>query len=337
MTVRTDPFRALVADTSTDRPVREVRRLTADDLGELGDGDLLVEVEWSGVNYKDGLASSPEGRVARLDVLVPGIDLAGRVVQGAGAGLGVGDAVVVHGNGLGVSHHGGFAQLAQVPAEWAVPLPAGLTARDAMVLGTAGYTAALSIQRLEQAGLTPGSGPVLVTGATGGVGSSAVAMLAGLGYEVVASTGKADAGAWLERLGATEIIGRDETGAAAKPLQRERWAGAVDCVGGGTLEYVLSSLRYGASVAACGNTGGAALSSTVFPFILRGVSLLGIDSVQCSRELRAALWQRMAADLRPRDLDLIGTAEVTLDGLTGALDDVLAGGMRGRTVVRIGA
>jgi acrylyl-CoA reductase (NADPH) len=331
----TDNFRGFVAFHGDEKTSREVR----DDLRfeTLGEGDSLIRVAWSSVNYKDGLASTFNGKVARQKTHVPGIDLAGTLIEttDASAPCQPGAEVIVHGYDLGVAHHGGFSEYARVPSQWIVPLPEGLSSRQAMSIGTAGFTAALSIQALEDRGLRPGDGPVLVTGASGGVGSVAVDILAGLGYEVVASTGKVEGAAWLKELGATEIISREETSDASRPLNRERWAGAVDCVGGSTLTYVLSSLRYGASVAASGNTGGIAVNTTVFPFILRGVSLLGIDSVQCPIEIRRALWQRLATDMRPPHLDALATDEVTLDELPETLDGILAGRIKGRTVVRI--
>lgn len=307
---------------------REIRRLGLDDLGE---GDVTIRVTWSGVNYKDGLATVPDGKVARISPLVPGIDLAGTVVEGGGYSPGT--PVLVHGYDLGVAHHGGYSAYARVPAQWVVPLPSGLTDREAMSLGTAGFTAALSVHQLEARGLRPQDGPVLVTGATGGVGSVAVGILAARGYEVVASTGKSSAAGWLRGLGAADVV--DRIGAAGRPLEQERWAGAVDCVGGETLAAVLATLRYGAAVAASGNTGGPKLGTTVFPFILRGVALLGVDSVRCPIELRRDLWRRLSEDLRPKGLDTIATQEVGLEGLGPALDRVLAGGNQGRTLVRL--
>jgi acrylyl-CoA reductase (NADPH) len=328
-----DRFRAFVAERAGDEVHRGLRELSPADLPE---GDVTIRVAWSSVNYKDGLATVPKGRVARISPLVPGIDLAGTIVEGAAEGVGEGDEVVVHGHDLGVAHHGGYAEYARVPAAWVVPLPAGLTTRQAMALGTAGFTAALSVHRLEERGLTPGDGPVLVTGASGGVGSTAVAMLARRGYEVVAGSGKRDAHDWLRALGAAQVVGRDEVaGEDRRPLGGERWAGAVDCVGGATLAGVLRTLRYGAAVAASGNTGGAALETTVFPFILRGVALLGVDSVACPDDLRRLVWERLAGDLRPPGLDDVITREVALDGLDAALTAVLAGEARGRTVVRL--
>ncbi len=324
--------RALVADASGPATTLDLRTLPA---AELGEGDVGIAVSWSGVNYKDGLASRKDGRVARIDPLVPGVDLAGTVVEPDGSGLRAGQPVLAHGYDLGVAHHGGYAEYARVPAGWVVPLPAGLSERQAMTLGTAGFTAALSVLALEEHGLAPGDGDVLVTGATGGVGSVAVSILAGRGHRVTAVTGKPDAGDWLRALGAAEVVDRAAVGDPSRPLQRERWAGAVDCVGGEMLAAVLASLRYGAAVAASGNTGGTGLPTTVFPFILRGASLLGIDSVQCPIERRREVWTRLAGDLRPPALDDLATDEVGLDGVPGALERVLAGGARGRTLVRV--
>jgi acrylyl-CoA reductase (NADPH) len=326
-------FEAFVATKCGDGSVeRGIKRLRIEDLGE---GDVLVRVEWSSVNYKDALATSPDGKVARLDSLVPGIDLAGVVVEPGSSGLKAGSQVVVHGYDLGVAHHGGFSAFARVPAGWVVPLPGGLDTRAAMCFGTAGFTAALSVARLEAHGLRPDQGPVLVTGATGGVGSIAVGMLAARGYEVVASSSKGDARAWLTSLGAAQVVGRADTLASGRSLERERWAAAVDCVGGQTLAYVLSALRYGGAVAASGNTGGPQLATTVFPFILRGVSLLGIDSVNHPLDHRRELWARMAGDLRPQGPDALAEEEVTLDTLESALDKLRHGQARGRTLVRL--
>jgi acrylyl-CoA reductase (NADPH) len=323
--------RAFVAEQRDGEVDRGLRDLATADLGE---GDVLVRVECSSVNYKDALATIPKGQVARISPLVPGVDLAGTVVEGGGDGPAEGSGVLVHGYDLGVAHHGGFAEYARVPAGWVVPLPDGLSARQAMAIGTAGFTAALAVHRLEEHGLRPGDGPVLVTGASGGVGSTAVAILAGRGYEVVASSGK-DARDYLERLGAREVIGRDELTAEGKPLEKQRWAGAVDAVGGATLAGLLRAVAYGGAVAATGNTGGLALETTVLPFILRGVSLLGIDSVQTPMELRAEIWRRLASDLRPPGLDDTIAREIGLAELEPALDAILRGELTGRTVVRV--
>jgi putative YhdH/YhfP family quinone oxidoreductase len=328
----TETVRALVVEQREDAVVRDVRTLP---VADLGDGDVVIEVHWSGVNYKDALAATAGGKVARLPELIPGIDLAGRVIESADSTVAVGTDVLVHGYDLGVAHHGGYAEQARVPAAWVVPLPSGLSPREAMTLGTAGFTAARSIDQLEQRGLRPGDGEVLVTGATGGVGSSALAMLARRGYEVVASTGKRDETDRLLTLGAGTVIDRSEVSDASRPLNKERWAAVVDCVGGDTLAYALSSTRTGGAVAASGNSGGAALATTVFPFILRGVALLGIDSVQVPIDERIGLWNRIADDLRPADITALEERVVDLDGLADALDHVLAGEARGRTVVRI--
>lgn len=310
------------------------RRIVDLPLDQLGEGDVLIEVRWSGINFKDGLASTESGRVARIDPLVPGIDLAGTVVDSADPSVPVGSEVIAHGYDIGVAHHGGYARFARVPAAWVVPMPAGLDARTAMLVGTAGYTAALSVAALEQHGLVPGAGPVLVTGATGGVGSMAVGMLAARGHEVVASTGKPADADWLRSLGAADVIDRAEMSPeSGRPLEKERWAGAVDCVGGNTLTHIIRTLRYGASVAASGLTGGTSVNTTVHPFILRGCNLLGIDSVQTPIGPRRAMWQRIGSDLKPTWLDSLDHESVGLDDLGPQLDRILAGGMRGRVLV----
>jgi acrylyl-CoA reductase (NADPH) len=259
--------------------------------------------------------------------LIPGIDLAG-VDEDSG------EEVLAHGYDLGVSHHGGYAEFARVRSDWVVPLPKGLSSRQAMAIGTAGYTAARCVIALEEAGLRPDSGPVLVTGASGGVGSTAVDILAARGYEVVASTAKDPA--FPRSLGAADVISREEaTGDGGRPLEKSRWAGAVDCVGGEVLAGVLRGLRYGGAVAACGNTGGAKLPTTVLPFILRGVSLLGVDSVQTPIAERQETWKRLASDLRPPHLDDSIVKEVALDGLDDALSAIERGELAGRTIVRV--
>jgi acrylyl-CoA reductase (NADPH) len=332
MTSLPNATEALVADSSGDETELTVRALP---LSDLGPGDVLIAVTWSSVNYKDGLASRKKGKVARISPLVLGVDLAGTVVEPGGSGLTVGQSVIVHGYDLGVAHHGGFSQYARVPADWVVPLPAGLTERQAMTLGTAGFTAALSVLALEDHGLQAGAGPVLVTGATGGVGSVAVSILAARGHQVTAVTGKAEARDWLLSLGATEVIDRAAVSDASRPLQKETWAGAVDCVGGDILANVLSSLRYGAAVAASGNTAGASLPTTVFPFILRGIALLGIDAVQLPMDRRQQVWRRLGDDMLPPVLDELAGDEIRLDAVPGALSRILSGGARGRTLVRL--
>ncbi len=323
---------ALVADSSGEETRLEIRSLP---LTDLGPGDVLVAVSWSSVNYKDGLASTKKGRVARISPLILGVDLAGTVVEPGASDLAVGQSVVVHGYDLGVAHHGGYSGYARVPADWVVPLPSGLTEREAMTLGTAGFTAALSVLALERHGLEPAEGPVLVTGATGGVGSAAVSMLAARGYQVTAVTGKAEAREWLQALGATDVLDRTAVSDTSRPLQKETWAGAVDSVGGDVLAHVISALRYGGAVAASGNTAGTSVPTTVFPFILRGVALLGVDSVQYPLKARQEVWQRLATDLKPPDLDRLAAEEVTLDGIQEALSRVLAGAAQGRTLVRL--
>jgi acrylyl-CoA reductase (NADPH) len=332
-----DSFRALVADKAGDDVHRELRELSP---GDLPEGEVTVRVAWSSVNYKDALAVSPKGRVAKTYPLVPGIDLAGEVIAADGAaGVSPGDAVLAHGHEIGVGQHGGYAEVARVPADWVVPLPDGLSARDAMALGTAGYTAALSVVRLEENGLSASDarGPVLVLGATGGVGSIAVAILATRGYEVHAATGKASEAEFLRSLGASEVLSREETSAGSdRPMDKQRWAAVVDPVGGAATAFALRTTRYGGAVALSGLTGGTSLESTVFPFILRGVSLLGIDSVETPDDVRREVWRRLGSDLRPNGLEDQIAREIGLDEVDGFLDEVLAGNAKGRTVVRVG-
>jgi len=301
----------------------------------LPEGEVLVRVAWSSVNFKDGLAATEDGKVARAYPLILGIDLAGTVVESSVPTIRPGTEVIAHGYDLGTSRHGGFAEYASLPASWVVTAPPGLSLRDAMAIGTAGFTAGLAVASLEARGLEPANGPVLVTGATGGVGSTAIAILSELGYEVWAATGKADEHAWLETLGAVGFLSREECSAAGRPLESERWAAAVDAVGSATLPYILRTLKRGAAVAACGNSSGSVLETTVFPFILRGVALLGMDSAYLPIEARRRLWDRLATDLRPRSLGERVT-EIGLDDLEAALDAVRQGEARGRWLVRIG-
>jgi acrylyl-CoA reductase (NADPH) len=331
MTAIPASFRAYVAQRAPDRFERGVRAFAESDLPA---GEVEIRVGWSSVNYKDGLATRADGRVARIDPIIPGIDLAGVIVGSADPAFAVGDEVLAHGYELGVSRHGGFSEYQRVPAGWVVPLAPGLPARDAMAIGTAGFTAAMSVVALEDRGLNPDDGPVLVTGASGGVGGTALAILADRGYEVWAVTGKPDESARLTNLGAAGILTREEVAAEGKPLESERWAGAVDAVGAATLPYVLRTLKTGGAVAASGNAGGPKLETTVFPFILRGVALLGMDSVTVPIARRRGLWDRLATDLRPRELGRHVT-EVDLDGLDVALDGIVAGTARGRWIVRI--
>jgi len=331
-------FRAYVAEKvdgpdGTPRVDRGVREFAASDLP---DGDVEIRVDWSSVNFKDGLATRIDGKVARISPIIPGIDMAGEVVASGDRSIAVGSAVVAHGYDLGVARHGGYAEYQRVPAAWVVPLGEGLSTRDAMEIGTAGFTAAMSVIALEDRGLRPGDGPVLVTGASGGVGGTAVAILAQRGHEVWAATGKADEADRLRALGAAGILTRDEVTAEGKPLESERWAGAVDAVGAATLPYVLRTLRHGAAVASSGNASGPKLDTTVFPFILRGVALLGMDSAAMPIDRRRAIWDRLATDLRPRDLG-DGISEVALETLDAALDAIVAGEARGRWVVKVGS
>jgi putative YhdH/YhfP family quinone oxidoreductase len=328
-----DTFRALVIDKSGDGVALGIQEWTAD---QLVAGEVTIRVEYSSVNYKDGLAVRADGRVVRSYPLIPGIDLAGVVESSTDSRFAAGDRVLAHGYDIGVAHHGGLSELARIPAGWVVPLPNGLTARQAMALGTAGFTAAMSVVALEEAGLKPGMGPVIVTGASGGVGSTAVDLLAARGYEVSASTGSADAHDYLKALGATTILDRAETSAgSSRPLERGRWAGAVDAVGGATLAYLLRTMNYNGSIAISGNAGGVEFASTVFPFILRAVNVLGIDSVAVPIDRRIAIWERLASDLRPPHLDDAITREIALTDVPDALERIVLGQIQGRTVVGI--
>lgn len=326
-------FKAFVVNKSDSGFQAGVQQLTLDDLPA---GDVTVRVQYSSINYKDGLACLPESPVVASYPMVPGIDLAGVVTASSDPRFKVGQEVVAIGRALGIAHFGGFSEYARLPGAWLEPLPPGLTTREAMALGTAGFTAALAIQRLEQNGLKPGNGRVLVTGATGGVGSTAISMLVGLGYEVSASTGKAGDHDYLRALGATEILTREEVSAPSPaPLDAERWAGSIDPVGGDTLAYLLRSTRYGGSVANCGLTGGMPFGTTVLPFIVRAVNLLGIDSVQCPEAVRAKLWLRLGTDLKPKDLTESIAHEVDLGGIQGVAGAILGGAIKGRTIVRL--
>lgn len=328
-----DNFRAFIVNKTEDDFSAEVKTVSLEDLP---DGDVVIKVAYSSVNFKDGLASIPNGKIVRSYPFVPGIDLAGTVVSSKDSRFSEGDEVIATSYEIGVSHFGGYSEYARIPGDWIVPLPDGLTLREAMVFGTAGFTAALSVHRLEENGLTPDKGKVLVTGATGGVGSVAVSMLAKRGYHVVASTGKESEHDYLRNIGAAEIIGRDEVaGEKIKPMDKQFWAAAVDPVGGKTLAAILSKLDYNGSVAVSGLTGGTDVATTVFPFILRGINLLGIDSVYCPMETRKLLWHRMATDLKPEGLLETIQNEVTLAELPEVLSRILKGENRGRTIVKI--
>jgi acrylyl-CoA reductase (NADPH) len=304
------------------------------DEANLMEGDVTVEVEYSTVNYKDGLAVTGKAPVVRRFPMIAGIDLAGTVESSSHPQWRPGDNVIVNGWGLGETHLGGYGEKARVRGDWLVRLPAHISAREAMAIGTAGYTAMLAVMALERHGVTPPQGPVIVTGAAGGVGSVAVALLARRGFTVIASTGRPSEADYLRSLGAAEIVERKELAGAAKPLGRERWAGGIDSVGSTTLANVLSMTRYGGAVAACGLAGGMDLPGSVAPFILRGVSLLGIDSVMCPMDRRREAWQRLATDLDMGKLAAM-TSEIDLSGVIEAGHRIVEGGVRGRIVVKV--
>ncbi|MBB3605913.1 putative YhdH/YhfP family quinone oxidoreductase [Mycolicibacterium sp. BK556] len=327
-----DSFTALLARQDGDQITTAIETL---DAGDLPPGNVTIRVAYSSVNYKDALALTPRGGVVRQYPIVPGIDLTGEVVESGSPEFAVGDQVLAHGYDIGTGHHGGYAEYVRLPAEQIVAL-GKLTPREGAAIGTAGFTAAMSVEALISHGITPQDGPIVVTGATGGVGSVSVDILAAAGYQVVASTGKAQAAEHLRALGAAEVIGRlpEDPDAKPRPLGKTRWAGAVDCVGGATLADVISTLKYGGAVAASGLTGGPGLSTTVMPFILRGVSLLGIDSVQLPIATRRGLWQRLGGDLKPRHLHDV-THEVDVKDVVAVIDQVRAGTYSGRAVVRV--
>jgi acrylyl-CoA reductase (NADPH) len=304
------------------------------DEAELMEGDVTVRIEWSTLNYKDGLAVTGKAPVVRRFPMIAGIDFAGSVEASSHPAWKVGDKVICNGWGMGETHLGAYAEKARVKGDWLVRLPEGLSTRDAMAIGTAGYTAMLSVLALEKHGLAPKDGPIVVTGAAGGVGSVATAVLSKLGYHVIASTGRVSEQGYLKDLGAAEVIDRNELSAPAKPLAKERWAGGVDSVGSTTLANILSMTKYGGAVAACGLAAGMDLPSSVAPFILRGVSLLGIESVMCPIALRKAAWARLASDLDHAKLTEI-TREIGLGEVIAAGAKILAGQVRGRIVVKI--
>ncbi|MEA2894205.1 MAG: acrylyl-CoA reductase [Bradyrhizobium sp.] len=308
--------------------------LTQFDEAELMEGDVTVRVEWSTLNYKDGLAVTGKAPVVRRFPMIAGIDFAGTVEASSHPAWKAGDKVICNGWGMGETHLGAYAEKARVKGDWLVRLPDGMSTRDAMAIGTAGYTAMLSVLALEKHGLSPDSGPIIVTGAAGGVGSVVTAVLSKLGYHVIASTGRVSESGYLKDLGATEVIDRNELSGPAKPLAKERWAGGIDSVGSTTLANVLSMTKYGGAIAACGLAAGMDLPSSVAPFILRGVSLLGIDSVMCPIKTRKAAWARLASDLDRAKLAEI-THEIGLDEVIAAGAKILAGQVRGRIVVKI--
>jgi acrylyl-CoA reductase (NADPH) len=324
-------FRGILVTKPDDTQKVEITEIDSDDLPE---GDVTVAVEYSTVNYKDGLAITGRSPIIRRFPMVPGIDLAGTVEHGGGA-FKPGDKVLVNGYGLSETYWGGYARKARLKSEWLVPIPAPFDSRHAMAIGTAGYTAMLCVLGLEDHGIAPGSSEILVTGASGGVGSTAIAILAKLGYRVVASTGSLDQSDWLKELGASEVIDRKELSEPGRPLGKERWAGVVDAVGSHTLANALATTKYGGAVAACGLAQGADLPTSVMPFILRGVTLVGIDSVMAPMDKRRRAWERLARDLDPAVLDRITTAEIGLDGVPKAAEDILAARIEGRVVVNL--
>ena len=325
-------FKAILISRGEDR--KQSVAVTELSDADLMDGDVTVAVEWTTVNYKDGLAITGKAPVVRRFPLVPGVDFAGTVISSSNPDWEKGDKVILNGWGVGETHFGAYAGRARVKGDWLVPLPDNLSTREAMAIGTAGYTAMLSVMALERHGITPERGPVVVTGAAGGVGSVATALLSRLGYHVVASTGRPSESAYLTGLGATDIIDRGELSGPAKPLAKERWAGGIDAVGSHTLANVLSMTSYGGAVAACGLAQGMDLPSSVAPFILRGVSLLGIDSVMAPRELRLEAWRRLADDLDHGKLAAL-TTTIGFDGIIAAATDIIDGKIRGRVVVEM--
>lgn len=324
-------FKAIVISKDGDAQTVAVQNLEEEQLPE---GDVTVDVAYSTLNYKDGLAITGASPVVRSFPMVPGIDLVGEVTDSANSAYKPGDRIVLNGWGVGEKHWGGLAQKARLRADWLIPLPTAFSPRQAMAIGTAGYTAALCVTALDDAGVTPDAGDVLVTGATGGVGSVAVALLAKAGFKVTAATGKASEADYLETLGAAAVIDRAQLSGKGKPLQKEQWAGVVDTVGSFTLANACAQTRYGGAVAACGLAQGADLPATVMPFILRGVRLLGIDSVMAPRERRLAAWELLARDLDPALLEVM-SEEVPLGDAIGKASELLEGKVRGRIVVDV--
>jgi NADPH2:quinone reductase len=307
-------------------------QLTLDDLAA---GEVVVRAHYSDINYKDALAATGAGRILRKSPLVGGIDVAGKVISSEDDRFKAGDAVLVTGCGLGETHDGGYSEIVRVKADWVIAVPPSLDCRSAMCLGTAGFTAALAIHRMEANGQRPDQGAVVVTGATGGVGSLAIDMLAGRGYEVVALTGKADEADYLNQLGATEVLLREETDFGKRPMEKVRWAGAVDNVGGEALTWLTRTVGWWGNIASIGNAASPELHASVFPFILRGVNLLGINSMATPMPLRQEVWRRLGTDLKPRHLDTIAGNEIDFDDLASAFQPMIDNKTRGRTVVKI--
>jgi acrylyl-CoA reductase (NADPH) len=324
-------FKAIVIDKAE---TGQTVRLTDFDENNLMDGDVTVRVEWSTVNYKDGLAVTGKAPVVRRFPMIAGVDFAGTVESSSHPGWKAGDKVILNGWGLGETHLGAYAEKARLKGDWLVRLPSSMSGRDAMAIGTAGYTAMLAVMALEHCGITPARGPIIVTGAAGGVGSVAIALLAKFGYRVVASTGRVQEADYLKSLGAAEIIDRKELAEKPRPLAKERWAGGIDAVGSTTLANVLSMIRYGGAVAACGLAGGMDLPGSVAPFILRGVTLAGIDSVMCPLPIRQQAWRRLETDLDRAKIAAM-VSEIGLDDVIATGQRIVDGQVRGRIVVKI--
>ncbi|MFC7061918.1 acryloyl-CoA reductase [Halobacillus seohaensis] len=311
----------------------QIEQLTQD---KLPDSDVLIKVHYSSVNYKDGIVSTPNNGLVKNYPIIPGIDLSGKVVESNDPRFQKGDAVIATSYEIGVNHHGGYSEYANVPADWIVPLPDGISLEESMIYGTAGFTAALSIHRIEKSGITPEDGPVLVTGATGGVGSMAVAMLAKRGFNVEASTGSLEHTDYLKDLGASKVLSREDVyDGNLKPITSERWAGAIDPVGGEQLASILGKLKYNGAAAVSGLTGGTNIPAQVYPFILRGISLIGIDSVNCPMDTRKKVWHRLANDLKTTNSFEQIKFEITLEDVPATLKDILNGQTRGRAIVKL--
>lgn len=326
-----DTFKALLIEKTDDGQSVSEKQLTVDDLME---GDVVVNISHSTVNYKDGLSLTGAAPIARSHPMIPGIDFVGTVESSSHEGIKAGDAVIQNGFGLSETHYGAYAEKARVKGEWLVPLPSKFTPAQAMAIGTAGYTAMLCVMDLQDAGVTPDQGPILVTGAAGGVGSVAIALLTKLGYEVHAATGRPEEADYLKGLGATEIVERSEFEGKPRAMNKERWAGAVDVAGSTVLANVISMIKYGGAVAACGLAAGMDLPTSVAPFILRGVRLLGVDSVMCPKAKRIRAWERLAQDLDTDKLDAM-TETIGFNDLQEVAPKILAGQVRGRLVVEI--
>ncbi|MBC1679352.1 acryloyl-CoA reductase [Listeria welshimeri] len=325
-------FQALFIEKEADNTSLHFRETTLDNLPE---NEVTIEVHYSGINYKDGLAVLPEGKIVNQYPFIPGIDASGVVIESKSDRFQVGDEVIVTSYDFGVSYFGGYSEFIRVPAEWVVPLPQGLSLKEAMILGTAGFTAALSVDALESSGVRPETGKIAVSGATGGVGSLSTAILAKRGFSVVASSEKKDAKDFLQKFGASEVVSREAfQPEKIRALDKQLYAGAIDCVGGKPLSYLLTAVQYGGAVTTCGMSAGGKLDTTVFPFILRGVQLLGIDSVLCPMQKRTQIWQRLATDFKLANLDELAT-EINFQTLPEALHQVMNGGVTGRYLVKI--